>query len=212
MIMPTGFYDIMTDRDLDAVIAYLRTLKPVNNKVCRSGLQNAAGRARDPGRRQAVHRRNDERQGQEGFLSHDHRALHGMPYADGERRTPVGHTPGAGGFEFPGPWGVSVSRNITSSKTKGIGAWTDDEIKRAITAGVDREGKQAQAADGLPILCDADARRSGCHRGLSADRTGGRIGFWGRHAQGEPICAGGLYAGRSSRPMTAPWCRGTAFI
>ena len=25
---------------------------------------------------------------------------------------------GAGGFEFPGPWGVSVSRNITSSKTK----------------------------------------------------------------------------------------------
>src|SRR5947199_22555 len=23
---------------------------------------------------------------------------------------------GAGGFEFPGPWGVSVSRNITSSK------------------------------------------------------------------------------------------------
>ena len=40
---------------------------------------------------------------------------------------------GTGGFEFPGPWGVSVSRNITSSKTKGIGAWTDAEIKRAIT-------------------------------------------------------------------------------
>jgi hypothetical protein len=49
---------------------------------------------------------------------------------------------GAGGFEFPGPWGVSVSRNITSSKTKGIGSWTDDDIKRAITAGVDREGKK----------------------------------------------------------------------
>ena len=38
-----------------------------------------------------------------------------------------------GGFEFPGPWGVSTSRNITSSKTKGIGGWTDAEIKRAIT-------------------------------------------------------------------------------
>ena len=42
---------------------------------------------------------------------------------------------GTGGFEFTGPWGVSVSRNITSSKEKGIGAWTDDEIKRAMTQG-----------------------------------------------------------------------------
>ena len=37
---------------------------------------------------------------------------------------------GRGGFEFPGPWGVSVSRNITSSKDKGIGGWTDAQIKR----------------------------------------------------------------------------------
>ena len=33
MVMPTGFYDIMTERDLDAVVAYLRTLKPIKNKV-----------------------------------------------------------------------------------------------------------------------------------------------------------------------------------
>src|SRR5579864_8536610 len=33
MIMPTGFYHIMTDRDVDAVVAYLRTIKPVSNKV-----------------------------------------------------------------------------------------------------------------------------------------------------------------------------------
>ena len=49
---------------------------------------------------------------------------------------------GAGGFEFPGPWGVSVSRNITSSKTKGIGGWSDDEIKRAITAGFGKDGSK----------------------------------------------------------------------
>jgi len=49
---------------------------------------------------------------------------------------------GTGGFEFPGPWGVSVSRNITSSKDKGIGGWTDDEIKRAITEGVSRDGSK----------------------------------------------------------------------
>jgi len=47
---------------------------------------------------------------------------------------------GRGGFKFPGPWGVSVSRNITSSKSKGIGGWTDAQIKRVITAGVDKDG------------------------------------------------------------------------
>jgi hypothetical protein len=35
---------------------------------------------------------------------------------------------------------VSVSRNITSHKEKGIGAWTDVEIKRAITEGVRKDG------------------------------------------------------------------------
>ena len=40
----------------------------------------------------------------------------------------------------PGPWGVSVSRNITSHKENGIGAWSDDEIKRAITKGVRKDG------------------------------------------------------------------------
>ena len=33
-----------------------------------------------------------------------------------------------------------MSRNITESKTKGIGAWTDAQIKTAITTGVDKDG------------------------------------------------------------------------
>ncbi len=64
---------------------------------------------------------------------------------------------GAGGFDFPGPWGVSTSRNITSSKTKGIGAWTDADIKRAITTGHQQGRQPSQAADGLPLLFHADA-------------------------------------------------------
>ena len=34
-----------------------------------------------------------------------------------------------------------MSRNIAPSKDKGIGAGTDDEIKRAITQGISRGGK-----------------------------------------------------------------------
>jgi hypothetical protein len=44
---------------------------------------------------------------------------------------------------------VSTSRNITSSKTKGIGAWTDAEIKRAITAGVSKDGSHLKPPMGF---------------------------------------------------------------
>ena len=48
----------------------------------------------------------------------------------------------AGGEEFEGPWGKVFSRNLTSDKATGIGGWTDDQIKRAITQGVDDEGQK----------------------------------------------------------------------
>jgi hypothetical protein len=34
---------------------------------------------------------------------------------------------------------VSLSRNITSHKVNGVGAWSDDELKRAITQGVRKD-------------------------------------------------------------------------
>jgi hypothetical protein len=66
---------------------------------------------------------------------------------------------GRGGFEFPGPWGVSVSRNITSSKTKGIGTWSDAEIKRAMTQGIDKDGNRLKGPMGYGYyshMTDAD--------------------------------------------------------
>jgi mono/diheme cytochrome c family protein len=64
-----------------------------------------------------------------------------------------------GGRDFPGPWGVSISRNITSSKTKGIGEWTDAEVKRAITTGVDKDGNKLKGPMGYQYyahMTDAD--------------------------------------------------------
>jgi mono/diheme cytochrome c family protein len=66
---------------------------------------------------------------------------------------------GKGGEEFKGPWGVSVSRNITSHRDKGIGAWTDAEIKRAITQGVRKDGSPLKPPMGFPLyakMTDAD--------------------------------------------------------
>jgi mono/diheme cytochrome c family protein len=52
---------------------------------------------------------------------------------------------GAGMNIFPKPFGFewsALAANITQHETLGIGAWTDDEIKRAITQGISRDGRQ----------------------------------------------------------------------
>jgi mono/diheme cytochrome c family protein len=140
MIMPTGFYHIMTERDLDAVVAYLRTIKPISNKVADPIYKMPQVEHVLPGGEKPYTEAMMADKVKKGFYLAT--IAHCM-----ECHTPMGPRGreftsklGAGGFEFPGPWGVSVSRNITSSKTKGIGAWTDAEVKRAITTGVSKDG------------------------------------------------------------------------
>jgi len=142
MIMPTGFYHIMTERDLDAVVAYLHTLKPVSNRVPDPVYKMPQLELVIPGGEQPYTEAMMSNQAKKGFylVTIAHCMECHTPMEKGVRKWDT--RLGAGGFEFPGPWGVSVSRNITSSKTKGIGGWTDDEIKRAITAGVSRDGSK----------------------------------------------------------------------
>lgn len=55
---------------------------------------------------------------------------------------PVKHgTEGMGGDNYGEGAGFVPARNITPDKETGIGNWTDGEIFRAITAGVDKDGK-----------------------------------------------------------------------
>ncbi|HEY2243699.1 MAG TPA: c-type cytochrome [Xanthobacteraceae bacterium] len=142
MIMPSGFYEIMTDGDLDAVIAYLHTIKPITNTVPDPVYKMPQGHPIPPGGDKPFNEATLSDKKNRGFYLVT--VAHCM-----ECHTPMGPRGrefdarlGAGGFEFPGPWGVSVSPNITSNKDKGIGAWTDDEIKRAITQGVSRDGSK----------------------------------------------------------------------
>jgi mono/diheme cytochrome c family protein len=140
MVMPSGFYEIMTDGDLDAVIAYLHTIKPIANTVPDPVYKMPQGHPVPPGSDTKFTEAALSDKLKKGFYLVT--IAHCM-----ECHTPMGPRGrefatrlGAGGFEFPGPWGVSVSRNITSSKDKSIGGWTDAEIKRALTQGVSRDG------------------------------------------------------------------------
>lgn len=138
-IMPTGFYGIITERDMKAIVAYLRTLKPISNKVPDPVYRFPAPPQIFPGSEKPYTEAMLKDKVKNGFYLAT--VGHCM-----ECHTPMvkGRHPwdkmGTGGFKFPGPWGVSVSANITESKDKGLGAWTDAEIKRAITTGVAKDG------------------------------------------------------------------------
>jgi hypothetical protein len=69
----------------------------------------------------------------------------------GERGRDFQNRLGAGGAEFPGPWGMVHSRNITSSKAKGLGDWTDAEINRAITQGIRKDGSKLTGPMGFAL-------------------------------------------------------------
>lgn len=149
MVMPTDFYEIITERDTDAIVAYLRTLKPIKNKVPDPIYKMPQVHHAFPGTEKPFTEAMMSDKLKKGFYLAS--IAHCM-----ECHTPMGPRGrefatklGTGGFEFPGPWGKSVSRNITQSKTKGIGSWTDDEIKRAITQGISKDGSKLKPPMGF---------------------------------------------------------------
>jgi mono/diheme cytochrome c family protein len=84
MVMPSGFYEIMTDCDLDAIIAYLHTLKPIKNEVPAPIYKMPQGHPIPPGADKPF--TDDDRQSKERVLSRHDRSLYGMPYPDGPAR------------------------------------------------------------------------------------------------------------------------------
>ena len=142
-VMPANFYRALLPEDLDAVIAYLHTVKPVRNQVT------------EPQYKAPVHR--DPYPDAEAGFSKDMLA---DPVRRGAYLVTIGHCMechsawsrgvsdfkgglGHGGRAFPGAEGdgtPSIAANITSDPTAGIGAWTDQEIGRAIREGIGRDG------------------------------------------------------------------------
>jgi mono/diheme cytochrome c family protein len=141
-IMPFAFYKNMLPSDIDAVVAYLKSIPPVKNRVPAPIYKVAVQATPYPDAQNPV---------KESDLQD--------PVARGRYLATIGHcmechTPmdkghhlydsalGKGGMEFPGPWGKSVSANITSSKTSGLGNADPATIKRAITQGIGQDGRK----------------------------------------------------------------------
>ncbi len=136
--MPIELYRKLSDSDLAAIVAYLRTVKPVANKVVEKSVYRIplppnygppVASVPDVPRTDKV-KYGEYLAGPVGHCIECH-----TPLVRGHRDW---SRIGQGGQEFEGPWGVSVARNITPHPTDGIGRWSDAEIKRAITQGISK--------------------------------------------------------------------------
>ena len=159
-VMPTAFYPILVPSDLDSIVAYLRTLKPVKNKVADPIYKIALPHHAFPGAEKAYSQADLNDKLKRGFYlaTIGHCMECHTPFGAGGGRD-FQNSLGKGGAEFPGPWGVVKSRNITSSKTAGIGDWTDAEIKEAIVHGKRKDGSKLIGPMGFQYyvnMTDAD--------------------------------------------------------
>ena len=156
--MPFAFYKIFTPADIDAVVAYLKSVPATRNQVEPPVYKAPMDVHVPPGAEKPFSEADMADPVKRGFYLAT--IGHCM---ECHTKTPSGtdfkNSLGKGGEEFPGPWGVSVARNITSHKEKGIGAWTDAEIKTAITQGKRRDGsllKPPMGFDMYATMTDAD--------------------------------------------------------
>jgi mono/diheme cytochrome c family protein len=155
--MPIGFYRGMSDGDVAALIAYMRTLPAVANAVPDSvyrvptpptwGPPTGSVAAPDPSDLVAYG----------GYiagpLAHC-MECHSAPSPQGGPDTVNGL--GAGGMEFHGPWGLSIAANLTPT---GLGDWTDAQIDTVIRTGVRPDGTRLKPPMGLgyyAVMAQAD--------------------------------------------------------
>lgn len=140
-IMPTAFYTVLTVRDLDALTAYLRSVPAVRHEVSAPEYRIAL--------KPEVPTYAGKQASESDLADKLARGRYLLTIAHClECHTPEGPSvvhdfaaaSGKGGRTFKGPWGQSVSPNITSDPAAGLGQWNDDEIKRAITQGIARDG------------------------------------------------------------------------
>ena len=156
--MPIPFYRGMSDTDVKAIVAYLRTVPAVSNKVEKSTYKIPLPPSYGP---PVIHVADVPRA--------DHVA-YGKYLATGLGHCMDCHTPavqgradmtrmGAGGNPFGAPnGGVIISANLTPGNPNGVAGWTNQQVKDAITKGVrpDRPLVRLMAFDWYQNIDSAD--------------------------------------------------------
>lgn len=142
--MPSLLYRGISDRDVRAIVAYMRTVKPIRNTVPRSEYRIPLPSAWGPPVDYVPE------------VSRENRIAYGAYLAGPLGHCIECHTPlvngkpdfsriGAGGNVYHGIFGLditAVASNITPHPAMGIGGWTSDQIKAAVTRGIRPDGNR----------------------------------------------------------------------
>ena len=159
VVMASNFFKALLPRDVDAIVAYLRSLPPVTNAVAaptyRAPAPPEAFALADRGFRERD-LRDPVRRG--AYLATIAHCLECHTPLDDKGVVQYPTSLGAGGRPFlpsfirglPASWKGAVSRNITSHREQGLGGWSDAEIRRAITQGIGRDGRTLEAPMAYP--------------------------------------------------------------
>jgi cytochrome c553 len=139
--MPIPVYRQMSDHDAEAIAAYLLSLKPIRSPLTRSQYKVPL----PPNYGSTITHVDDpvttDKVAYGSYLvSLGHCVRCHTPPGDGKPFNM--NLAFAGGREFPhfGEIAPSVSRNITPDPEQGIGKWSDDDIKQAITKAIRPDG------------------------------------------------------------------------
>jgi mono/diheme cytochrome c family protein len=137
-------YRRLSDDDALAIVAYLRTQKPVRRDVGRTRLNFPVNMLI----RTAPQPLEGSPAGLPAGGVERGRAMIKLMLC-GECHTPMDGRGNrledkhlAGGSAFNGPWGTVYSANITSHPSAGIGAYSDEDLKRVFREGKNRAGRE----------------------------------------------------------------------
>ncbi|MDP6774783.1 MAG: cytochrome C [Rhodospirillales bacterium] len=157
--MPIGLYSRISDGDAKAIVAYLRSVPALSNKIPKSVYRIPLPPSYGPPVAGVPEVSRDDPVAYGAYLAGPlgHCLECHTPFVKG--RPDFDNALGAGGFEFPGPWGVSVSSNITPHADDGIADYSDAELKTVITTGVRPGGSRLLPPMGIAYyrnISDAD--------------------------------------------------------
>ena len=157
--MPIPFYRDMSDTDVRAIVAYLRSVRPIRNKVDKSTYNIPLPPAYGPPVTHVPDVPSSDRIAYGYYLA----GPLGHCLDCHTPRLPAGTNDmtraGAGGEELPAfIGGTVISANLTPANEQGIAHWTDAQVKAAIQLGIrpDRPLVLLMAFDWYKNISDAD--------------------------------------------------------
>ena len=161
--MPTAFFVHFSDNDVKALVAWLRSVPPVSNKVTKS-VYNTPLRPTPPAGAVADTSQADKLKYGEYLAQVGHCMECHTPQVRGVQD--MVNAMGSGGRKFAGPWGETISANITPDSATGLGRWTDAQITRTLTKGISANDAQLR-----PPMCFS------CYDKMTPDDVGAIVAF-----------------------------------